>query len=80
MGCVVNMSNLLVRLLKLCEHLKAKMENLKTENSALRIENAEREIRHFVVYRKVSYFTQSQRGNIFLERIISLCLTWRQNS
>ncbi|WP_168463776.1 hypothetical protein [Wolbachia endosymbiont of Ctenocephalides felis wCfeT] len=25
-----------------------------------------------------SYFTQSKRGNMFLERIISLYLTWRQ--
>ncbi|WP_168464199.1 hypothetical protein [Wolbachia endosymbiont of Ctenocephalides felis wCfeT] len=32
---------------------------------------AERQIRHYVVYRKVSYFTQSKRGNMFLERIIS---------
>ncbi|WP_168464228.1 hypothetical protein [Wolbachia endosymbiont of Ctenocephalides felis wCfeT] len=24
------------------------------------------------------YFTQSKRGNMFLERIISLYLTWRQ--
>lgn len=39
---------------------------------------AERQIRHYVVYRKNAYFTQSERGNRFLERIISLYLTWRQ--
>lgn len=39
---------------------------------------AERQIRHYVVYRKNSYFTQSQRGNRFLERVISLYLTWKQ--
>ncbi|MCT4697302.1 IS66 family transposase [Candidatus Cardinium sp. TP] len=39
---------------------------------------AERQIRHYVVYRKNSYFTQSERGNRFLERIISLYLTWKQ--
>ncbi|UJQ21340.1 IS66 family transposase [Wolbachia endosymbiont of Delia radicum] len=39
---------------------------------------AERQIRHYVVYRKNSYFTQSKRGNTFLERIISLYLTWKQ--
>ena len=39
---------------------------------------AERQIRHYVVYRKNSYFTQSERGNTFLERVISLYLTWKQ--
>ncbi|MGL9759658.1 MAG: IS66 family transposase, partial [Wolbachia sp.] len=38
------------------------------------------QIRHYVVYRKNSYFTQSKRGNTFLERIISLYLTWKQMS
>ena len=39
---------------------------------------AERQIRHYVVYRKNSYFTQSERGDRFLERVISLYLTWKQ--
>jgi len=39
---------------------------------------AERQIRHYVSYRKNSYFTQSDRGNAFLERVISLYLTWKQ--
>lgn len=39
---------------------------------------AERQIRHYVVYRKNSYFTQSERGNKFLERTISLYLTAKQ--
>jgi transposase len=33
--------------------------------------HAEQQIRHYVVYRKNSYFTQSERGNRFLERCIS---------
>lgn len=40
--------------------------------------HAERQIRHYVTYRKNSYFTQSDRGNRFLERLISLFLTWKQ--
>jgi len=40
---------------------------------------AERQIRHFVVYRKRSLFTWSERGDRFLERILSLHLTWKQN-
>ncbi len=48
------------------------------ENIPLTNNYAEQQIRHYVVYRKVSYFTQSKRGNMFLERIISLYLTWRQ--
>jgi hypothetical protein len=40
--------------------------------------HAKRQIRHYVVYRKNSYFTQSERGNTFLEQIISLYLTWKQ--
>lgn len=44
---------------------------------------AERQIRRYVVYRKKSLFTWSQRGNEFIERIFSLFLTCRlqnQNS
>lgn len=41
---------------------------------------AERQLRHYVVYRKTSYFTQSDTGDRFLERIISLYLTWRQQA
>ncbi|WP_342265139.1 IS66 family transposase [Cardinium endosymbiont of Philonthus spinipes] len=41
---------------------------------------AERQIRHYVLYRKNCYFTQSERGNRFVERIISLYLTWRQQN
>jgi len=48
------------------------------ENIPLTNNHAERQIRHYVVYRKNSYFTQSERGNTFLERIISLYLTWKQ--
>lgn len=40
--------------------------------------HAERQIRHYVTYRKNSYFTQSERGNRFLERVVSLYLTWKQ--
>lgn len=47
------------------------------ENIPLTNNHAEQQIRHFVIYRKVSYFTQSERGKRFLERIISLYLTWR---
>lgn len=42
--------------------------------------HAERQIRHYVVYRKNSYFTQSERGNRFLERVISLYLTCKQQN
>lgn len=42
--------------------------------------HAEQQIRHYVTYRKNSYFTQSERGNRFLERIISLYLTWNQKN
>lgn len=38
---------------------------------------AERQIRKYVVYRKKSLFTWSQRGNEFIERILSLFLTCR---
>lgn len=48
------------------------------KNIPLTNNHAERQIRHYVVYRKNSYFTQSDRGNKFLERIISLFLTWKQ--
>ncbi len=40
---------------------------------------AERQIRHYVVYRKKSFFTWSARGDRFIERMFSLYLTWRQN-
>lgn len=49
-----------------------------SENIPLTNNHAEQQIRHYVVYRKNSYFTQSQQGNTFLERIISLYLTWKQ--
>lgn len=42
--------------------------------------HAEQQIRHYVIYRKNSYFTQSERGNQFLERIISLYLTWKKQN
>ena len=48
-------------------------------NIPLTNNHAEQQIRHYVTYRKNSYFTQSDRGNRFLERIISLYLTWKQN-
>lgn len=48
------------------------------KNIPLTNNHAERQIRHYVVYRKNSYFAQSERGNRFLERIISLYLTWKQ--
>jgi transposase len=41
---------------------------------------AEQLIRHYVIYRKNSYFTQSERGNRFLERIISLYLTCKRKT
>jgi transposase len=47
-------------------------------NIPLTNNHAERQIRHYVVYRKNSYFTWSERGNRFLERIISTYLTWKQ--
>ena len=47
-------------------------------NIPLTNNHAERQIRHYVVYRKNSYFTQSHRGNRFLERVISLYLTAKQ--
>jgi len=37
--------------------------------------HAEQQLRHYVTYRKNSYFVQSERGERFLERIISLYLT-----
>lgn len=42
--------------------------------------HAEQQIRHYVIYRKNSYFTQSERGNRFLERVISLYLTYKQRN
>lgn len=47
-------------------------------NIPLTNNHAEQQIRHYVTYRKNSYFTQSVRGNEFLERIISLYLTWKK--
>lgn len=41
---------------------------------------AERQIRKFVIYRKRSFFTWSERGNRFLERILSLFLSCRQQN
>ncbi len=41
---------------------------------------AEQQIRPFVIYRKKSFFTWSERGDRFLERLISLHLTWKQNN
>lgn len=49
-------------------------------NIPLTNNHAERQIRHYVVYRKNSYFTQSERGNRFLERLISLYLSWKQQN
>lgn len=42
--------------------------------------HAEQQIRHYVIYRKTSFFTQSDRGKHFLERLMSLFLTWRKNN
>jgi len=42
--------------------------------------HAERQIRHYVVYRKNSYFTKAERGERFLERLISLYMTWKQQT
>ena len=47
-------------------------------NIPLTNNHAEQQIRHYVTYRKNSYFTQSNRGKEFLERIISLYLTWKK--
>jgi len=47
-------------------------------NIPLTNNHAEQQIRHYVTYRKNSYFTQSKRGNEFLECIISLYLTWKK--
>ena len=49
-------------------------------NIPLTNNHAERQIRHYVVYRKNSYFTQSERGTRFLERLISLYLTCKQQN
>ena len=50
------------------------------KNIPLTNNHAEQQIRHYVTYRKNSYFTQSERGNRFLERIISLYLTWKKRA
>ncbi len=47
-------------------------------NIPLTNNHAEQQIGHYVTYRKNSYFTWSERGNRFLERIISLYLTCKQ--
>ena len=47
-------------------------------NIPLTNNHAEQQIRHYVIYRKISFFTQSDRGNRFLERLMSLFLTWRK--
>ncbi len=39
---------------------------------------AERQLRHFVCKRKMSYFTQSARGERFLERVMSIYITCKQ--
>ena len=49
-------------------------------NTPLTNNHAERQIRHYVVYRKNSYFTQSGRGNRLLERLILLHLTCKQQN
>jgi transposase len=49
-------------------------------NIPLTNNQAEQIIRHYVTYRKNSYFTWSERGNRYLERIISLYLTCRQQN
>lgn len=49
-------------------------------NIPLTNNHAERQIRHYVTYRKNSYFTCSERGDRFLERVISLYLTWKQRT
>lgn len=50
------------------------------KNISLTNNHAEQQIRHYVTYRKNSYFTQSDRGDRFLERIISLYLTWKKRA
>jgi transposase len=49
-------------------------------NIPLTNNHAERMIRYFVVYRKNSYHTWSDRGQRFLERCMSLYLTCKQKS
>jgi transposase len=46
------------------------------ENIPITNNHAEQQIRSFVIYRKNSYFTQSERGDRFVERLKSLYLTW----
>lgn len=47
------------------------------DNDALEITNnlAERQIRKYVIYRKKNLFTWSERGNQFIERMLSLFMT-----
>lgn len=41
---------------------------------------AEQKIRGFVIYRKLSFGTQSERGSRFIERIMTITMTCKQNS
>ena len=47
----------------------------KNENIELTNNFAERQIKHFVKYRKNSFFTWSDRGDRFLERVKTICST-----
>lgn len=49
------------------------------DNATLEITNnlAERQIRKYVIYRKKNLFTWSERGNQFIERILSLFMTYK---
>jgi transposase len=49
------------------------------QNSEIGLTNnlAERQIQKYAIYRKNSFFAWSQRGNEFMERILSLFLTCR---
>lgn len=47
-------------------------------NIPLTNNHAGQQIRYYVIYRKTSFFTQSDRGNRFLEKLMSLFLTWRK--
>jgi transposase len=42
--------------------------------------HAEREIRAFVLWRKRSYGTQSERGNVFAERVMTVAHTARKQN
>jgi len=49
-------------------------------NIPLTNNHAEQQLRQYVCHRKNSYFTQSERGDRFLERMISIYLTLRKQS